>query len=255
MQQKIYFTTPEERAAGEYLAAFIKHLFNKGKSGIEISKTLQISLTLLERLIYDEEMLAELKKRNDKIVWPIIKNTSDPREMDKKLREIGISWSPITPDTYYDGTGLYTTIGPWQRNHNFKNAVQYHYHYKKKYSKDDIDVILSLSTGVDIKEPKEKLPSRELTPEYKMRIVYDLLDGLLLQNISEKYNCSVIAVTQIAAENGLILPVTGESVAERIAGAVKEGYTLEQLTKRFIQTDEEKLKELIKIHRILPATE
>lgn len=253
MQQKIYFQNDEERAAGEYLAAFIKHLFHKGKSGIEIGKTLDISLTLLERLIYDEEMLAELNKRNDDMVWPIIKNTADQRELQKKLSELNIGYNPKYPDRYFESSGKYTTIGPWQRNHNFKNAVQYHYQYKKKYSETDADVILSLSTGAKIKEQKQTFADRNLTPEYKLLIVSDLCDGWLLQQISEKYNCSVLAVTQVAAESGLTLPLADESVTERIGQAVKEGYTLEQLTMRFKNTGEEKLKELIITHRILPS--
>jgi hypothetical protein len=255
MQKKIYFQTPQEVAAGEYLAAFIKHLFNKGKSGIEIARTLDISLVLLERLIYDDAMLAELQKRSDDIIWPVIKNTPDKKELLKKLDEMEIAWHESYGNKYYDKSKRFTTIGPWQRNHNFQNAVQYHYHYKKNYSEDDFDVIATLSTGVNLPEQKDKFTDRDLSPQYKLRIVQDLSDGWLLQDISEKYNCSVLAVTQVAAEHGLVLPITDESVANRIGQAIKEGHNLEQLTKRFKNVDLEKIKELIKVHRILPASE
>jgi hypothetical protein len=254
MKKKFYLKTDEEKRAAEYLRAFIKHLYDKGKSGIEIARKLHIHTDLLDKLTDDETMLAEMKRRSDEYVKEIVEKYREDKIAELKIRqEYEISY--FSNGKYQDNSRYLRNIDSWTSNHRFTNAVDYHYRRKRYYSADDIDVIVGLSTGVKLPEERYRFTDRDLSPEYKMRVMYDLSDGISVWEISEKYNCSQLAVRQTAAEHSFTIPVADDAVAERIVKAIKEGYDLELLKSRFRNFDVQKIRKLIEEHRILPVME
>jgi hypothetical protein len=88
-------------------------------------------------------------------------------------------------------------------------------------------VLTQLSTGAAVSDPAENFSDRNLSPDYKLRIINDLSDGHPVIYLSEKYNCSELAVKQTAAEHSLTLPVSEGSIRERLIQAIKDGYNFE----------------------------
>ncbi len=255
----MYDTYDKEKAAAEYLVAFIKHLYRKGKNSFEISKTLQIDIDLIDKLLKNDKLLPELKTRNVDFVKKLQEKYTDPEVLKQKCNELGINFfvSKHNNDYYFYGhSGYLKNIGPWQRQNNFTDALSYYFGTKKrKYTNSDMDVLAKLSTGVLITEEEEKLTDRTLTPAYRMRIINDITDGCKEQEISEKFNCSIPAVKQIADDYELQLPVTEKSIVSRIVKAIKQGYSFDHIARRFYNYNTYLIEDLIKTYRILPASE
>ncbi|MEO5570146.1 MAG: hypothetical protein ABIT08_13865 [Bacteroidia bacterium] len=110
-------------------------------------------------------------------------------------------------------------------------------------------MLTRLSTGADIREVPDHFPDRNLSPEYKLRIINDLSNGDQVIFINERYNCWEVAVKETAGAHTLTLPVSDTVVRERLIQAIKDGYNFEQLKKRF-RNEEQEIKELIAIYRL-----
>lgn len=251
---RLSISQERKQLATEYLCAFIKYLYDKGKSGFEIARKLRIHSNLLEKLVKDQAMMSELKKRNETYAREKLKQFENEQYPDWKMREnYGIS--VLKDGTFQDDGGDYRNLDTWINGYNFTNSVEYHYRYKRNYSPNDVDVIVELKTGVKLPEDRFRLADRELSPQHKMRLIYDLSDGVSVWEVSEKYNCSAQTVRQTAAEHGLAIPAADDAVAERIVKAIKEGYDIEQLKSRFRNFNVQKIRKLIEEHRITPAME
>jgi len=240
-----------EQAAAEYLIAFIKHLYDGGKCGFEIAEKLEIHSHLIEKLITNRTMLDTMKQRNSKYVEVLKAKYPDEKEFKNKLYSPHRLYFNSYYNEYHDSSDRLKNIGPWQRRFNFTNAVDFYFWRKKKYSKNDFDVLTQLSTGADVHVAPDNFTDRNLSPGYKLRIINDLSDGHPVLYISEKYNCSERAVRETAAEHDLMLPVSDDVARERLIGAINDGYNFEQLRKRF-RNDEQEIKELITIYRLNP---
>jgi hypothetical protein len=238
-----------EQAAAEYLIAFIKHLYSEGKSGFEIAEKLEIHSDLIEKLISDREMLETMKQRNNSFIEELKAKYPDENEFKQKVSYPLRIYLSDYDHKYYDYSDRLKNIGPWQRRFNFTNAIDFYFTNKKKYSENDTDVLTRLSTGTAVSEPAKNLSDRNLSPDYKLCIINDLSDGHPVIYLSEKYNCSELAVKQTASEHGLTLPVSEGSIRERLIQAIKDGYNFEQLRKRF-RNEEQEIKELIAIYRL-----
>ncbi len=242
-------------AATEYLVAFIKHLADHGKNIYEIEKLLDAHADLINKLVGKDTPLAkQLADNTEPFYAELRRNNPDPEQLRKAMQALQLSYYEPS-NTYYHYGNFLKNIGPWQRQHHFTDAVSYHINRKKKYTKNDFDVLTALSTPASaaLNTPVQKFTDRDLSPDYKLQLMNDIYDGLLIKQVSEKYNCSQLAAEQTCEDQKIILPVTNEAIEERIIPAIKNGYSLEQLTKRFINFDVERIKELIKIHRILAA--
>ena len=253
-----YDTGDKEKAAAEYLVAFIKHLYRKGRNSFEISKTLQIDIDLIDKLLKNDKLLPELRARNVDFVKKLQEKYPDPKELQQKCYELDFYFhvSNYNDGFYFYGRHNYLkNIGPWQRQNNFRDALSYYFGTKKrKYTNSDMDVLAKLSTGVLITEEEEKLNDRTLTPAYRMRIINDLTDGCKEQELSEKYNCSIPAVKLVADDYELQLPVTEKSIVSRIVKAIKQGYSFDHIARRFYNYNTYLIEDLIKTYRILPAS-
>jgi hypothetical protein len=238
-----------EQAAAEYLTAFIKHLYGEGKTGFEIAAKLEIHSDLIEKLISDREMLETMKQRNNAFIEELKAKYPDENEFKQKVSYPLRIYLSDYDHQYYDYSDRLKNIGPWQRRFNFKNAIDFYFTGKKKYSENDTDVLTRLSTGAAVSEPAKDFSDRNLSPDYKLRIINDLSDGHPVIYLSEKYNCSELAVKQTAAEHNLTIPVSDTVVRERLIQAIKDGYNFEQLGKRF-RNEEQEIKELIAIYRL-----
>ncbi|MEP7170233.1 MAG: hypothetical protein ABI855_12745 [Bacteroidota bacterium] len=238
-----------EQAAAEYLIAFIKHLYNQGKSGFEIAETLEIHSDLIEKLISDQEMLETMKQRNDTFIESLKAQYPDDAKFIEELRYPRGFYFSTHDNRYHDYSDRLKNIGPWQRRFGFANAIDFYFNRKKKYSENDNDVLTRLSTGADVREAPDNFSERDLSPDYKLRVINDLSDGHPVIYISERYNCSEVAVNETAAAHNLTLPVSTTVVRERLIQAIKDGYNFEQLRKRF-RNEEQEIKELIAIYRL-----
>jgi len=245
------YQSKDEQAAAEYLVAFIKLLMSKGKCGYEIGKTLGIHPELVEKLLKGDKARLELIAKRNKEYTDKIREGVDEKDLREVFHKQGFHYyapnNSVTSSSY-DLKGL----GPWQRRTNFKNGIDYYFRHRKRYSESDIDLLTRLSTGALIEEPKNDFKDRDLLPQYKLRIINDILDGHSVKVISEKYNCSELAVKQTAEEQQVEVPASEEKVRKRAVEAIKDGYSFEQLVRRF-NIREEELKELVIKHRIEPV--
>ena len=240
-----------EKAAAEYLTAFITHLFNQGKSGYEIADALQIHITLIYKLISDRQMLDTLDKRNNDLFDSIKAATTDTNEFETNPNHYHLRYS-IKYNRVLDFSKHKKNIDSWQRKFKFNNAIDFYFNNQKKYSDTDNEVLTLLRTGTQVTELTENFSDRDLSPDYKLRIINDISDGQTITAISKKYNCSEYAINQTAHEHNLTFPVTAESIRARVVQAINEGYSFEQLNNRFINMAND-IKDLIKIHRLQPA--
>lgn len=245
------FETENERAAAEYLTAFIRLLYSRGKSAYEIEDKLEIDSDLIYKLIPTYK--AELEKRNLEYIEKLKKEGS-PIDPVKMLREKRIF---LYQDTWRRHTQYLKNVDSWQRRQKFTNPIDYHIGKKKRYTGSDIEVLLKLSTAASatIKPVIENYNDRELLPVYKLRIINYIADGYALKELSEKFNCSELAIKQTLEEREIVYPVSEISIEKRIIRAVEDGYSFEQLAARFKYTAEEKLTAIIKEIRITPALE
>ena len=251
----------KEKGAAEYLVAFIKHLYRNGKNSIEISIALEIDIDLIEKLLKNDKFLLSLKERDTDFINNLKQQYPDDVAFKNKCRELGFYYYEYHSVNYHSthiiGCSRYfKNIGPWQRQNSFTDALGYYFGRKKRrYTNSDMEVLTKLSTGKIITEEQEKLTDRNLTPAYRLRIINDLSDGCIENELSEKYNCSVAAIKQVADEYELQLPFSEKSIDSRIVKAIKQGYTFEQLTKRFYNSNANQLEDFIKTYRIIPARE
>jgi hypothetical protein len=256
-----YGNADYEKLAAEYLVAFIKHLYRKGKNSYEISEILEIDYDLIGKLLKNDKMLEALKLRDMEFINTLKQQFPELAELQSKCREYGIYYHESSygnpPSIYISGISNYLkNIGPWQRQNYFTDPLKYYFGRKKrKYTNSDLDVLTKLSTGKKIMEEQEKLTDRDLTPAYRLRIINDLADGCGEEDLSRKYNCSIAAVKLVADEYELLLPFSEKSIVARIVKAIKQGYAFELLTKRFYNSSTDLIENLIKTHRIEPASE
>ncbi len=245
------YVTEYERAAAEYLTAFIRLFYSRGKSAYEIEDKLEIHSDLIYKLIPSYK--AELEKRNLEYIEKLKKEAS-PINPDKILTHKHFYFYQ---ETWRRHSQYLRNVGPWQRRFNFTNPIDYHIGRKKRYTGSDIEVLLKLSTAASatIKPVIENYNDRELLPVYKLRIINYIADGYSLKELSEKFNCSELAIKQTLEEREMVYPVSETSIEKRIIRAVEEGYSFEQLAARFKYTAEEKLTAIIKEIRITPALE
>lgn len=242
----------DEQAAAEYLVAFIKLFLKKGKCGYEIGKTLGIHPEMIEKLLKDDKATLQLVvKRNKEYTDKLREGFAEGANLSEAFSKHGFFYYDFNNTVTSRSTDL-KGLGPWQRRNNFKNGIDYYFRHKKRYSESDIDLLTRLSTGALIQEPKNDFRDRELLPQYKLRIINDILDGHSVTVISEKYNCSELAVRQTAEEQQVEVPASEEVIRKRVVQAIKDGYNFEQLTRRFRITEAE-LKELVIKYRIEPV--
>lgn len=250
-----------EKAAAEYLVAFIKHLYRKGKNSFEISTILQIDYDLIQKLLKNDKFIELLKARDLELINSLKQQYPDEVKFKDKCREHRFYYFEYHSGNYHSihitGISNYLkNIGPWQRQNDFKDALGFYFGpTKRKYTNSDMDVLTKLSIGKTIPEEQDKLTDRSLTPAYRLRIINDLADGCKENELSEKYNCCISAVKQVADEYELELPFTEKSIVSRIVKAIKQGYTFDQLTKRFYNFNPNEVEDFIKTYRILPASE
>jgi len=246
----------EEVAAAEYLTAFIKLLYSRGKSGYEITTMLEIDMDVIGKLMRNTNYIAELTKRNEEYIEKLIKSSPspDPKDVGMTMHKHHFYFSGYYNKYVRSGDSFLKNVGPWQRKKNFKNAIDYHIGGKKRYTGSDIDVLIGLSPEIKAILTPEAIDfkDRELTPAYKFRIINALSDGHTITHLSEKYNCSHLCIEKVIEEHQLAFPVSAVSLERRVVKAINEGYTLDQLSTRFIHFDTERIKELIKEIRILP---
>lgn len=246
------YYTPDQQAAAEYLTAFIKLFISRGKCSYEIADKLEIHTDLIKKLLKGNKTTLEaLERRDREYIEKIKASCATEAELTIALRKHNLSHYPFN-DTYYDYRGYLKNVEPWQNRNRFKNGIDFYFRDKKRYSEADIDVLARLSMGTVITEPKDKFRERDLLPEHKFRLINDILDGHGVVTVSEKYNCSQLAVMQTAEEKQLTVPAGDETVRKRVVQAIKDGYTFEQLTMRF-NFAEELIKELIIKYRIEPV--
>jgi len=246
------YYTQEQQAAAEYLLAFIKLFVSKGKCSYEIADKLEIHTDLIKKLLKGKTTTLEaLAKRDKEYADKLKAGCTNERELREMLWKNHLYYYENT-DTYTDSRNFLKNIEPWQRRHNFKNGIDFYFRHKKRYSDNDIDLLTRLNTGTVITEPKDKFPDRDLLPQYKLRIINDILDGHSVKSLSEKYNCSEFAIMQTAGEQEITVPATEETIRKRVVQAIKEGYNFEQMSKRF-NIGEEVIKELVIKHRIEPV--
>jgi hypothetical protein len=245
------FQTESDRAAAEYLTAFIKLLYSRGKSAYEIEDKLEIDSDLIWKLIPDPKFKAELEKRNLEYIEEL-KKDPHPLDKDRKLREHRLY---EYQGKWHKRSNYLKNVGPWQRQRNFQNAIDYHIGKKKRYTGNDIDVLLKLSPAASarIREENPDLSVRNLSADHKLRIINFIADGHGIKELSEKFNCSELAVKQTLEEREIAFPVTDATIERRIRHAIEGGYSFEQLTSRFKNTNPEGIKELIKEMRIDPV--
>jgi len=131
-----YGNADNEKAAAEYLVAFIKHLYSKGKNSFEISKILEIDYDLIVKLLKNDKLLESLKTRDLEFINNLKQQYPEPSMLQSKCWENGIYYHESsygnTPNIYISGTGSYLkNIGPWQRQNYFTDPLSYYFGRKK----------------------------------------------------------------------------------------------------------------------------